>query len=215
MKVRAILFDLDGTLADTAPDLALALEALRAPDAPRLDQARVRAATAVGTEALLRLALDLTPTALHYEQTRAAFLAHYDRLIGQATVLTLGMTMVLQTLAARGLPWGIVTNKPEALAQRVVTALGLDSQAVCLVGGDTTAHPKPHPDPLLYACALIGVDPTHCVYVGDDHGDILAAHAAGMPGFAVGFGYASLEEARTWGADALLSVPADLLTAIL
>ncbi len=215
MKIDAVLFDLDGTLADTAPDLALALQAVRDPGFPPLAVADVRKATAVGTEALLSLGLGITPRDGLYEKTRAAFLDHYHRLIGQATVLTPGMAMVLQTLAAQGLRWGIVTNKPEALARRVIKALGLEDASACLVGGDTAARPKPHPDPLLYACQRLDLKPACCVYVGDDSGDIIAARRAGMPALAAAFGYASAEEAQSWGADGLLSTPGDLLAFIL
>lgn len=215
MKVDAVLFDLDGTLADTAPDLALALQAVRDPKLPPLAVASVRKATAVGTQALLYLGLGITPSDPLYEKTRAAFLGHYERLIGQATVLTPGMGPVLQTLAAHGLPWGIVTNKPEALALRVLTALGLKGASACLVGGDTTRHPKPHPDPLLHACQGLGLAPHRCLYVGDDPGDMIAARRAGMRGLAAAFGYASVAEAEGWGADGLLSTPSDLLAFVL
>ena len=215
MKVDAVLFDLDGTLADTAPDLALALQAVRNPGLPALAVESVRKATAVGTEALLYLGLGITPSDPLYEKTRAAFLGHYDRLIGQATVLTPGMGEVLQTLAAEGLPWGIVTNKPEGLARRVLKALGLFDASACLVGGDTAKRPKPHPDPLLYACQHLGLPAHRCVYIGDDPGDMIAARRAGMPGLAAAFGYASADEARTWDADGLLSTPGDLLAFIL
>ncbi len=215
MKVDAVLFDLDGTLADTAPDLALALQAVRDPGLPPLAVADVRKATAVGTEALLSLGLGMTPRDDLYEKTRTAFLDHYHRLIGQATVLTPGMAMVLQVLAAQGLPWGIVTNKPEALARRVIKALGLEDASACLVGGDTAARPKPHPDPLLCACQRLGLEPGRCVYIGDDSGDIIAARRAGMPALAAAFGYASAQEAQSWGADGLLSAPGDLLAFLL
>ena len=215
MKVDAVLFDLDGTLADTAPDLALALQAVRDPGLPPLPLADVRKATAVGTEALLYLGLGITPRDDLYEKTRAAFLDHYHRLIGQATVLTPGMASVLKTLAAQGLPWGIVTNKPEALARRVLKALDLEGSSACLVGGDTAARPKPHPDPLLCACQDLGLEPGRCVYIGDDSGDIIAARSAGMPALAAAFGYASAKEAGSWGADGLLLTPGDLLAFIL
>lgn len=215
MKVDAVLFDLDGTLADTAPDLALALQAIRDPGLPPLAVADVRKATAVGTEALLSLGLGMTPHDDLYEKTRTAFLDHYHRLIGQATVLTPGMAMVLQVLAAQGLPWGIVTNKPEALARRVIKALGLEDASACLVGGDTAARPKPHPDPLLCACQRLGLEPGRCVYIGDDSGDIIAARRAGMPALAAAFGYTSAQEAQSWGADGLLSAPGDLLAFLL
>ena len=211
MTPEAVLFDLDGTLANTAPDLALALMALRPPGSPPMDQERVRRATAAGTVALLREGLGLEPDMAGYEAARAAFLAHYQRLIGTATEPNAGMIEVLDALEARGLPWGVVTNKPEHLAARVLAALGLADRARCVIGGDTLARRKPHPDPLLHACRLMSIAPDRCVYVGDDEGDIEAAHAAGMPGLAVAFGYATLDEARYWGADGLLITPADLL----
>ena len=211
MTPEAVLFDLDGTLANTAPDLALALMALRPPGSPPMDQERVRRATAEGTVALLREGLGLEPDMAGYEAARAAFLAHYQRLIGTATEPNAGMIEVLDALEARGLPWGVVTNKPEHLAVRVLAALGLADRARCVIGGDTLARRKPHPDPLLHACRLMSIAPDRCVYVGDDEGDIEAAHAAGMPGLAVAFGYATLDEARYWGADGLLITPADLL----
>ncbi len=215
MKRDVVLFDLDGTLANTAPDLALALEALRAPGSPPLDQDRIRRATAVGTRALLWEGLGIAPDADGYEAARGAFLAHYDRLIGQATELNPGIAAVLDALDERGLPWGVVTNKPEHLAQRVLAALHLLGRARCLVGGDTAARAKPYPDPLLHACALLGVAPARCVYVGDDQGDVDAARAAGMSALAVAFGYAPPEEAAGFGADGLLATPADLLPWVL
>ena len=215
MKYDVVLFDLDGTLANTAPDLALALEALRAPGSPPLDRERIRRATAIGTRALLWEGLGIEPGMEGYELTRGAFLAHYDRLIGQATELNPGIASVLDTLDEHGLPWGVVTNKPERLARRVLEALDLHGRVCCLVGGDTAARSKPHPDPLLHACALLGVAPRRCVYVGDDQGDVDAARAAGMPALAVAFGYAALEEAAGFGADGLLTTPADLLLRVL
>ncbi len=215
MKYDVVLFDLDGTLANTAPDLALALEALRAPGSPPLDRERIRRATAIGTRALLWEGLGIEPGMAGYEAARGAFLAHYDRLIGQATELNPGIAPVLDTLDDRGLPWGVVTNKPERLARRVLEALDLHGRARCLVGGDTAARSKPHPDPLLHACALLGVAPARCVYVGDDQGDVEAARAAGMPALAAAFGYATPEEAAGFGADGLLATPADLLLRVL
>ncbi|WP_298135380.1 phosphoglycolate phosphatase [Acidiferrobacter sp.] len=208
---EVVLFDLDGTLANTAPDLALALDAVRAPGSPPLDRERVRRATAVGTTALLREGLGIEPNAPDYEAVRAAFLGHYQRLIGTATELIPGMAEVLAALNEQGLPWGIVTNKPAHLASRVLSALGLTGHARCLVGGDTLARCKPDPDPLLHACALLRVAPDRCLYVGDDEGDIVAAHRAGMPALAVAFGYATPGEAERWGAEGLLMAPADLL----
>ncbi len=212
MKARAILFDLDGTLADTAPDLAQALAALRPAESPKWDMDAVRKATPAGTRALLRLALGITPASPNYDSERQAFLRHYERLIGAGTVLLPGMGEVLAELARRAIPWGVVTNKPEALARRVLAALGLADTAACLIGGDTTGHMKPHPAPLIEACARLGRKPGDCVYVGDDARDVEAARAAGLRAFAVAFGYASADEARAFGADAVLMSAREILT---
>ncbi len=215
MTVDLILFDLDGTLADTAPDLALALDALRPAGQPPVDRIQVRAATALGTAALLRTGLGMEAGMPGYEAARLAFLAHYERIIGQATELTPGMVAVLDRLAQAGLCWGVVTNKPERLAHRVLTMLGLADRARCIVGGDSVARCKPHPDPLLRACELLDTAPGRALYVGDDLGDVQAAHAAGMPALAAAFGYTTESEARSWGAEGLLRTPADLLPFVL
>ncbi|MDA8390446.1 MAG: phosphoglycolate phosphatase [Gammaproteobacteria bacterium] len=207
-----VLFDLDGTLADTAPDLALALDSLRADRglAP-LDLAAVRAQTPYGTEALLALALGLRPDDRHYEAVRRDFLARYAGCIGTATVAFPGVADTLAALEASGRLWGVVTNKPEELAARVLEGLRLAGRPGCLIGGDTARRRKPHPDPLWLACERLGRRPAEAVYVGDDHTDILAARAAGMPGLVALFGYAPADAAH-WGADGVLPTPAALLT---
>lgn len=211
--MRAVLFDLDGTLADTAPDIALALNGLRTDRGlAALDLAAVRAATARGTEALLHLALGLGPHHADYIQLRNDFLDRYARCIGTATVLFPGVRDTLADLRGRGLRWGTVTNKPEALARRVLTGLNLIADSACLIGGDTAARAKPYPDPLLLACRRLRIPPTDTVYVGDDETDIAAARAAGMPALAAAFGYATTDDVAHWDADAVLAVPADLLT---
>ena len=209
--MHPVLFDLDGTLADTAPDIAQALNSLRAEQgrAP-LDLAAVRAQTPFGSEALLALALDIGPADADYALARRKFLTRYADSIGQATVTFPGMRETLAALETGGRLWGVVTNKPEDLALRVLEGLQLAHRAACLIGGDTAPRRKPHPDPLWLACERLGCAPERAVYVGDDHTDILAARAAGMPGLLALFGYAP-EDARNWDADGLLAAPADLL----
>ncbi len=209
--MNTVLFDLDGTLADTAPDIALALDSLRADRglAP-LDLAAVRAQTPYGTEALLALALDLRHDHHDYEPVRREFLARYGDCIGTATVAFPGMLDTLTALEASGRLWGVVTNKPEDLAARLLENLGLGGRLSCLIGGDTARRRKPHPDPLWLACERLGRRPAETVYVGDDRTDILAAQAAGMPGLVALFGYAPAD-AGQWGADGMLPTPAALL----
>lgn len=203
--MRTIFFDLDGTLADTAPDLKLALDTLRRPQGLEpIPIEQVRTATALGTDALLALGWAKNSSHADYEALRTAFLDQYERLIGTATVAFEGVTDTLAHLTAQGLKWGVVTNKHETLARGVLRSLGILDQAACLVFGDTVIHRKPHPEPLLLACRLAGVLPHTCVYVGDDHNDIKAAHAAGMPGLAVAYGYGTATEIHTWNADAIL-----------
>ncbi len=206
-----VLFDLDGTLADTAPDIALALNSLRADSGLEpLDLAPVRKATALGTEALLALALDLRPHNPGYETVRRDFLGRYADTIGTATVTFPGVTDMLAALEASGRLWGVVTNKPEDLALRVLEGLHLATRSGCLIGGNTAVRRKPHPDPLWLACERLATKPAQAVYVGDDHTDILAARAAGMRGLVALFGYATTG-AEHWGADGMLPTPADLL----
>lgn len=209
--MRAVLFDLDGTLADTAADIALALDDLRAQQGlATLDLTAVRAATASGTEALLHLAFGIDPHHADYPHRRADFLRRYAHYIGTATTLFPGVRDTLQALTARGLRWGIVTNKPEVLARRVLARLDLIAESACLIGGDTAARAKPYPDPLLLACQRLQITPADTAYVGDDETDMEAARAAGMPALAATFGYATAGT-LPGKADAVLAAPADLL----
>ncbi len=210
--VRAVLFDLDGTLADTAPDLGGALNRLRAraglAPMPIAELARVASS---GARGMIGHGLGRHPGDADYEALRLAFLDEYAGALTRDSRLFDGVAELLQALATRGLRWGIVTNKAMVYAEPVVQGLGLGACAV-LVAGDSTPHPKPHPAPLLAACAALGLEPSDCVYVGDDERDIQAAHAAGMPGIAAAYGYLGLgTPLADWGADATVAQPLDLL----
>ena len=211
--LQAVLFDLDGTLVDSAPDLAGAANDLRAEhgQAP-LDDAVLRPLVGSGARGMVGAAFGARPGDAGYENLRARFLHLYGgRLLRETTVFAEVWTVV-DALEAAGLRWGIVTNKAEHLALQVAGGLGLHPRAGVLVGGDTTPHAKPHPAPLLEAARRLGVAPARCVYVGDDHRDMLAGRAAGMAPLAAAWGYLGAgEPVHAWGADAVLDAPAQLL----
>lgn len=211
--LQAVLFDLDGTLVDSAPDLAGAANDLRAEHGlPPLDYGVLRPLVGSGARGMVGAAFGARPGDAGYEDLRARFLALYGvRLLRETTVFAEIWT-VIDTLEATGLRWGIVTNKAEHLALQVAGGLGLHPRAGVLVGGDTTPHAKPHPAPLLEAARRLGVEPQRCIYVGDDHRDMLAGRAAGMAPLAAAWGYLGAgEPVHAWGADAVLDAPAQLL----
>jgi len=211
--LQAVLFDLDGTLVDSAPDLAGAANDLRAEHGlPPLDYGVLRPLVGSGARGMVGAAFGARPGDAGYEDLRARFLALYGgRLLRETTVFAEVWT-VIDTLEATGLRWGIVTNKAEHLALQVAGGLGLHPRAGVLVGGDTTPHAKPHPAPLLEAARRLGVEPQRCIYVGDDHRDMLAGRAAGMAPLAAAWGYLGAgEPVHAWGADAVLDAPAHLL----
>lgn len=209
---RAVLFDLDGTLADTAPDLGGALNRLRAREGLLpLPIASLAPVASSGARGMLAAGLGRHPGDADYEPLRLAFLAEYEAALTRDSRLYEGVPALLAGLEARGLRWGIVTNKHLRYARPVVAGLGLGRAAV-LVGGDSTPHPKPHPAPLEAACASLDLPPAACVYVGDDRRDIEAARAAGMPGIAARYGYLGLgEPVEAWGAAACIDRPLELL----
>jgi phosphoglycolate phosphatase len=190
LPVRAVLFDLDGTLADTAPDLAAAANRVRADRAlPPLPLADLRGYASHGARGLLEAALGVTREHPDYARLRDDFLAYYEADLSSRSRLFDGADAVLDALAQRGLPWGIVTNKLERYTRPLLVALGLDARAGAIVCGDTTAHAKPHPAPLLEGARLLGVPPSHCVYVGDAERDVEAGIAAGMATLVARYGY--------------------------
>jgi phosphoglycolate phosphatase len=199
-----ILFDFDGTLADTAPDLAAAANKQRTDRgmAP-LPYEQLRPMASQGARGLLRVALDMTTEHPEYPAARLKFLADYEAAMTVHTTLFDGVPALLERIEREGLRWGIVTNKMTMLAAPLVDALGLSPRCTVLVCGDTTAHSKPHPEPLLHAARTAGVAPADCIYVGDDLRDVQAGQAAGMPTVAVSYGYVGDgEPVHAWNADA-------------
>jgi phosphoglycolate phosphatase len=210
---RAVLLDLDGTLADTAPDLARALNRVRA--AHRLAPMPVeitRAYTSSGARGLLKVGFGLEPGDERYEALRLQFLDFYAVEICVDTRLFDGIAELLDRLDRDRLPWGIVTNKAERFTLPLLRGLHLDQRVACVVGGDTAARAKPHPDPLLHAAAALQLPPSACLYVGDDLRDVQAARAAGMRVIAAKYGYlgdgGSIE---SWQADAIIEHPREVL----
>ena len=213
LPVAAVLFDLDGTLADSAGDLALALNRVRA-DAglPPVPAAPLRAYASSGARGLLEAGMGVTPAHAGYDALRHAFLAHYERCLADTTRLYEGVAELLDTIEARGLAWGIVTNKHARFTVPVVAALALAPRARVVVSGDTTPNPKPHPAPLLHAAAALAVAPEACVYVGDDLRDVEAGRAAGMATIVAGYGYMGQSgDPAQWPATGWIARPLDLL----
>ncbi len=213
VRIRNILFDLDGTLADTAPDLALALNTLlRQEGLPALPYEPIRLAVSNGSKALMRAGFDIAPGDPRFAALHERLLDLYQGEIARHTRLFPGMDEVLSALERHGVSWGVVTNKPAFLTEPLMRALGLDTRAACIVSGDSTAHGKPHPDPLLLACGRIGIAPAESLYIGDAERDIEAARRAGMRSLVALFGYIPPhEDPARWGADALIDTPRALL----
>lgn len=210
---QAVLFDLDGTLADTAGDLAGALNRVRARDglAPQ-PLSLLRPWASAGARGLLAAGMDIHPDHPEYEAYRQAFLDAYLECLAETTCLFEGMEAVLQDIESRGMKWGVVTNKPHKFTVPVMAGLGLSERAGVIISGDTTAHAKPHPLPLLTACEQLGVSPTATLYVGDDLRDIQAAKAAHMPSAAAAWGYLGHgTDIRVWQADVITDTPLDLI----
>ena len=216
MPSSAVLFDLDGTLADTAPDLGAAVNRLLEEDGrAALPLATLRPHVSGGARALLQAGFGIAPADPAMPALAERFLAHYARALCVATELFPGVPMLLDALDARGIKWGIVTNKAQRFALPLVERLGLRARAACVVSGDTAARPKPHPAPLFMACAALGVVPTDTVYVGDDLRDIVAGRAAGLTTIVAAYGYLGGEgHYSSWQADAAIAEPGDLLALI-
>lgn len=209
---KLILFDLDGTLADTAPELAGVLNRLREERGlPSLPYEQLRPYASQGTRGLLRAGLQIEPGHEEYEALRDRFLQYYGEAPCRSSRLFDGFEPVLARIEAQGRRWGVVTNKWLKFAEPLIEALGLSQRCACLIGGDTAARPKPAPDPLLLACERTGVKPADSLYLGDDRRDITAAKACGMPVFAALWGYYdSTDNPHDWHADAALASPAAL-----
>jgi 2-phosphoglycolate phosphatase len=212
-SIKAVLLDLDGTFADTAPDLAAALNHVRRlHDLPPLPLSVLRLQASHGAAGLIKLGFGITPDAPEFPALREAFLEHYAAHIRDLTTLFPGMEQLIETLEQRGLRWGIVTNKPQRFTQPLMQALGYASRAACLVSGDTCARAKPHPDPLFRACEIMGIAPADCIYLGDDLRDMQAANAARMCGIIARYGYVDdAADLSGWGACGAIDAPQALL----
>jgi 2-phosphoglycolate phosphatase len=210
MPKKAVLFDLDGTFADTAADLVRPLNKLRAARglAP-LPLAELRSYASAGARGLIVAGLQMLPDHPEYTATREEFLKHYAQEICVDTKLFPGIETLLDALEARGLRWGIVTNKSTALTRQLLAEMKLIKRPACIVCGDTTPYLKPNPSSLLHAAKALDLAPSSCIYVGDDLRDILAAHAAGMQSVAVAWGYGDALE--SWNADTVIASPQDLI----
>jgi 2-phosphoglycolate phosphatase len=213
LPVDAVLFDLDGTLADTAGDLAAALNRVRADRRlPPVPLADLRAHASSGARGLLAAGMGITPESGEYEALRESFLAHYAACLAETTVLFAGVAELLDVLDRCRLPWGIVTNKFSRYTGPVVSALALANRAATVVSGDTTPHAKPHPAPLLHAASELRLPATRCIYVGDDLRDIVAGNAAGMPTIVADYGYmGNGGTSDTWPATGWIADPLALL----
>ena len=211
--IKTVLFDLDGTLADTAPDLANALnQVLVNNNCTPLPYESIRPVVSHGGQALIKLGFNLTPHHPEFEPLRDELLDIYRNNIANDTRLFDGMNELLSHLESNGLSWGVVTNKPGWLTDPLMQALQLKERAVCIVSGDTLPERKPDPAPLLHACSLAGSQASECVYIGDAQRDIEAGINAGMQTLVALFGYIGDEDdPASWGADALLDSPKDIL----
>ncbi|NOZ10079.1 MAG: phosphoglycolate phosphatase [Gammaproteobacteria bacterium] len=202
-KIQAVLFDLDGTLADTAQDLASSLNILlkeqgRAP----IGFERIRPHASHGSQALISLGFGINKDDDEFESLKARFLQLYQDNLCRKTQLFPGITETLEGIHARGMPWGIVTNKPAFLTDPLVKLLGLDRDAACIISGDTTNNRKPHPEPMLHACEQVAIPPEKCLYVGDAERDIHAGKHAGMKTLVALYGYIDdNDKPEHWGAD--------------
>jgi len=213
LPVTAVLFDLDGTLADSAGDLALALNRIRHERGlPAVPVEELRAYASSGARGLLYRGMGITPDDADYAALREAFLANYAACLAQTTTLFDGVDALLDAIERRGLAWGIVTNKPGWLTDPLLIEVKLHTRARAVVSGDTLAQRKPHPLPLLHAAAAMGIDPAQCVYVGDAERDMQAAQAAGMYALVAGYGYLGDDDrADTWFSHGWLDTPLELL----
>ncbi len=210
--IQAVLFDLDGTLADTAPDLGYAINRMRvARGLIELPLAATRSFTSMGARGMLNAGLGVTPEHPDYAALRDEFLGIYEQNLCRETKLFPAMAELLAELERRNLLWGVVTNKAERFTFPLLEFLGVRSRAACVIGGDTTGKTKPDPAPLFAASARIGIAPRDCIYVGDDRRDIQAGRAAGMKVVVAKFGYLDGNDPDTWNADAMIEQPLELL----
>jgi phosphoglycolate phosphatase len=213
-NTEAVFFDLDGTLIDTAPDMGAALNrVLENHGRETVPEDRYRPQVSHGSIALLKLGFPELDAATEMADLREEFLSAYASGIAESSALFDGVETLLQTIEAGGVPWGIVTNKPEGLTLSLLDELAITDRCCSIVAADTTTHAKPHPAPMRLACKRAGVEAGNCIYVGDAKRDIEAGHSVSMRTYVAGWGYLSDKDdhPQTWQADAILNAPLDLL----
>lgn len=212
-EIRAVLFDLDGTLIDSAPDLGAAVDKMRVSRGlPSLPLADYRPMAGAGARGMLGVAFGLTPEHPDFAALRDEFFSNYAQCLTQGTYPFDGVPELIEQLQALDLHWGVVTNKSARFTEPLTRHMPLFASAGTVISGDTTAHAKPHPAPLLEAARRLAVEPRHCLYVGDDERDIVAGLAAGMATVAASYGYLGQQtDPGQWGAHATINSPAALL----
>lgn len=212
-NVSAVLFDLDGTLLDSAPDLGAAVDAMRVGRGmPPLPLDVYRPMAGAGARGMLGVAFGITPEDPHFADMREEFFSNYEKCMTQRTRAFTGVADMIAQIVALKLQWGVVTNKSKRFAEPLTQQMGLFSTSGVLVCGDTTAYSKPHPEPLFEAARRLGVPSEQCLYVGDDERDMVAGLAAGMGSIAASYGYLGKSvDTRAWGAHAEIKYPLDLL----
>lgn len=211
--IAAVLFDLDGTLIDSAQDLGAAADQMRVERGlPSLAYELYRPMAGAGARGMLGVAFGISVVDPAFDAMREEFFANYERCMTQRTAEFDGVSQLIHEIARRQLPWGVVTNKSSRFTNPLTQAMPLFATAQVIVSGDTTPHSKPHPEPLLEAARRLGVDPQACIYVGDDERDVVAGLAAGMYTVAATYGYLGQKtDTRGWGAHAEIKSPLDLL----
>ena len=212
-QISCVLFDLDGTLIDSAPDLALAADEMRVTRGmPSLPLEAYRFMAGAGARGMLGVAFGMTPQDAGYGEMREEFLSNYERRMTLNTYAFAGIEELLDGLRARGMRWGVVTNKAERFTLPLTAAMPLFADAITIVSGDTTPHAKPHPAPVLEAMRRAGVQAGQCIYVGDDERDVRAGKAAGTGTVAARYGYLGADgDLAAWQADAIINSPDELL----
>lgn len=211
--IDAVLFDLDGTLIDSAPDLAAAADKMRMDRGlPSLPTEMYRPMAGAGARGMLGVAFGMGPEHPEYAGLREEFLLNYESCMTQRTYVFRGVDELIESLLARRLTWGVVTNKHKRFTEPLTRGMPLFASARAIVSGDTTAHAKPHPEPLYEAARRLGLHPARCLYVGDDERDIVAGRAAGMGTVAATYGYLGQKnDVASWGAHAVIQAPIELL----
>ena len=212
-NVDAVLFDLDGTLIDSAPDLGAAVDKMRVDRGmSSLPLSHYRPMAGAGARGMIGLAFGFTPEHPDYDALKEEFFRNYEACMTQRTFAFEGVAAMIESLVARQMPWGVVTNKSKRFAEPLTQAMPLFATSAVVISGDTTPHAKPHPEPLFEAARRLKVDPSRCVYVGDDERDIVAGHAAAMKTVAATYGYlGSRADVASWQAHAQIDVPLQLL----